>query len=105
MSICDIKCKTWHDVLIEKGFDPSTAKSLIGFVSWNKGEEFNHLGREITEIYAGYEGKVLAKDVISCKFNDKGILFFNKEVSESVANKIFDAIMGYEQNNVYNSLK
>jgi hypothetical protein len=60
---------------MEKGFDSSTAKSLIGFISWNKGEEFNKLGKEITEIFLGYEGKVIAKDVVSSKYNDKGLLF------------------------------
>lgn len=44
----DLLCNTWHDVLIESDFDSSDAKSLIGFISWNKGEEFAHLGREIT---------------------------------------------------------
>lgn len=104
MTICDIKCKTWHDVLMEKGVDSSTSKSLIGFISWNKGEEFNKLGKEITEIFSGYEGKVIAKDVVSSKYNDKGILFFSTDIPENIANEIFDTIMSYEQNHVYNSL-
>ncbi|MEQ8196714.1 MAG: hypothetical protein ABRQ27_01665 [Clostridiaceae bacterium] len=101
MKTCDITCKTWHDVLIEKGFDSSSSRSLIGFLSWNRGEEFRNIGKEITEIFSGYEGKVFARDVVSSKYNDKGILFFNDEISQDIANEMFDAIMSYEQNEVY----
>ena len=104
LDLCDIKCKTWQDVLIEKGFEFSTSKSLIGFISWNEGEEFNKLGKKITEVLSGYQGRVFVKDVVSTNFNDKGLLFFNTEISEESANKIFDAIMSYEQNNVYSTL-
>jgi hypothetical protein len=104
LDLCNIKCKTWQDVLIEKGFEFSTSKSLIGFISWNDGEEFNKLGKKITQVLSGYQGKVFAKDVVSTNFNDKGLLFLDTETSEESANKIFDAIMSYEQNDVYNTL-
>ncbi len=104
LSLDNICCKTWQDVLIEKGFDSSTAKALIGFISWNKGEEFFKLGTEITQLLSGYEGKVFAKDVTAINYNDKGLLFFSTDISQEIANKIFEAIMSYEQNNVYSSL-
>ena len=100
----NIKCKTWHDVLIESGFNPSISKALIGFISWNKGEEFNNLGHEINQMLLNHTGTVFANDVISSKYNDKGLLFFDTEVPISIANEIFDAIMSYEQMNVYNPL-
>lgn len=99
----DLLCDTWHDVLIENGFDSSEAKSLIGFVSWNKGEEFAHLGREITEILSDYEGRVFAKDAVSGSYGDKALLFFDKDISEETAGKMFEAIMNYEQKQVYSS--
>lgn len=104
MDIYNTTCKTWHDVLIEKGLDSSISKSLIGFISWNKGEEFANLGKKITEVLSEYQGRVFAKDVVSSNFNDKGLLFFNVAIPDDVANKIFYAIMSYEQNNVYNTL-
>ena len=104
LDLCSIDCKTWQDVLIEKGFEFSTSKSLIGFISWNKGEEFNKLGKKITEVLSAYQGRVFVKDVVSTNFNDKGLLFLNTEIPEDAANKIFEAIMSYEQNNVYNTL-
>lgn len=104
METCNTKCKTWQQVLIEKGVESSISKSFIGFISWNKGEEFNKLGREITEIFSGYEGKVVAKDVVSNIHNDKGLLFFNADIPENIANEIFDTIMSYEQNEVYSTL-
>ena len=104
MDLCNIECKTWQDVLIEKNFEFSTSKSLIGFISWNEGENFNKLGKKITEVLSGHQGKVFVADVVSTNFNDKGLLFLNTETSEETANKIFDAIMSYEQNNVYNTL-
>lgn len=104
LDLCNTKCKTWQDVLIEKNFESSTSKSLIGFISWNKGEEFNKLGEKITEVLSGYQGKIFAKDVVSTNFNDKGLLFLNTEISKESANKIFDTIMSYEQNNVYKTL-
>ena len=104
MNLHNTDCKTWQDVLLEKGFDYSTAKALVGFLSWNRGEEFSKLGNEITEMLSGYEGKVFAKDVVSLNYNDKGILFFNTDISEEIANKIFEEIMSYEQDDVYNSI-
>lgn len=104
MDLNNICCKTWQDVLIEKGFDSTTAKSLIGFISWNKGEEFSKLGTEITQLLSGYEGRVFAKDVSAINYNDMGLLFFSLDIPQEIANKIFEAIMSYEQNNVYCSI-
>ena len=104
MDLQNANCKTWQNVLIEKGFDVATAKTLIGFLSWNRDEEFSKLGKEITEILSGYKGSIFAKDVVSTNFNDKGILFFSSDISQETANRIFEAIMGYEQNDVYNSI-
>lgn len=101
MTKSDLKCDTWHDILIKSGFNSSTARSLIGFVSWNKGDEFAKLGREITEVLSDYQGKVFAKDAVSSMYGDKALLFFNEDVSEAIANKMFDVIMNYEQKNVY----
>lgn len=104
MATCDLQCKTWQDVLTEKGFDSTISKSLIGFISWNKGEKFTKLGKELTELLSDHEGRVFFKDVLSNKFNDTGLVLFNTDISEDVANEVFDAIMSYEQNNVYNTL-
>lgn len=104
MDRCDIECNTWHDILIKKGFNPDLSRALIGFISWNKGEEFEKLGKEITEVLSGHEGKVFVKDVASTKLNDKGLLFFNMDIPQDVSNNVFDAIMDYEQNEVYNTL-
>lgn len=99
-----IETNTWQDVLTTKGFNHSTVSNLIGFISWNKGEEHPKLGREITELLSTNEGKVFVKDVTSMNFNDKGLLFFSNDVSEETANEIFDVIMDYEQNEVYSTL-
>ena len=104
MAICNTQCKTWQDVLVEKGFDLPISKSVIGFISWNKGEEFNMLGKELTEILSGHAGNVFIKDVVSNNYNDKGLILFNTDIPEYVANEMFDAIMDYEQNNVYHTL-
>lgn len=101
MTTADLLCDTWHDILIKNGLDYSTTKSFIGFVSWNKGDEFVHLGREITEILFGYEGRVFAKDAVSSIYGDKALLFFDQDVSEETAGRIFEIIMNYEQNEVY----
>ena len=103
MDLCDIKCKTWKEILVDEGFEDSISKSLIGFIAWNKGEEFTKLGKKVTQVLSGYQGRVLVKDVVSTNFNDKGLLFLNAEIPEEVANKMFGAIMSYEQNNVYNT--
>jgi hypothetical protein len=104
LDLYNTKCKTWQEVLIEKGLEPSISKALIGFISWNRGEEFNKLGKKITEVLSEHQGKVVVKDVVSANFNDEGLLFLNAETTEEAANKIFEVIMGYEQDNVYNSL-
>ncbi|WP_139264281.1 hypothetical protein [Clostridium magnum] len=97
-------CKTWQDVLIEKGFDPVLSKSFIGFISWNKGEKFTKLGKELTELLLDHRGSVFIKDVSSSKYNDTGLVLFNTDISEDVADEVFEAIMDYEQNNVYDTL-
>jgi hypothetical protein len=104
LDLCNTTCKTWQDVLIEKDFESSISESLIGFISWNKGEEFSKLGKKITEVLSTYQGRVFVKDVASANFNDRGLLFLNTEIPEDAANKMFDAIMSYEQNNVYSTL-
>jgi hypothetical protein len=101
MSTAELKNDTWHDVLIRNGFNPSMAQSLIGFVSWNKGDEFAYLGREITEVLSDYEGRLFAKDAVSSSYGDKALLFFDQDVSEETACKMFEVIMDYEQNQVY----
>lgn len=92
---------TWKDVLVNKGFNKSTADSLIGFISWKEDEIFSKLGQEINDVLNGYEGKVVAKDVISDKHNDKGLLFVNNDLSQEVANSIFNTILDFEHNVVY----
>lgn len=104
MTVYNAQCKTWQDVLIEKGFDSHVSKSLIGFISWNRGEEFTKLGTELTEILSGYEGRIFVKDVVSTDYNDKGLLIFSTDVPEYIVNEMFNAIMDYEQNDVYDSL-
>lgn len=103
MSTSNLNCDTWHDVLIQKGFDSQSVKALIGFICWNKGDEFAKLGSEITEILSGYEGKVYAKDSVSTTYKDRALLFFNEDIPEGTVNKMFDAIMDYEQNEVYST--
>lgn len=102
MHTTDLKHVTWHDILIKNGFDPYIAKSLIGFVSWNKGDEFAYLGREISEVLSGYEGRVFVKDAVSSAYGDKALLFFSQDITGSTANRMFEVIMNYEQNKVYN---
>lgn len=98
MSIKDI---TWKEVLINKGFDKSIAKSFIGFISWDEGRIFPKLGKEINDVLAGYEGKIIACDVTYSKYESIGILFFSENVSQETANKIFETIQDYEHNEVY----
>ena len=99
MSIKDI---TWKEVLINKEFDESIAKSFIGFISWDEGRIFYKLGKEINDVLAGYEGKIIAYDVTCSKYKSIGILFFSEDVSQETANKIFETIQDYEHNEVYN---
>jgi hypothetical protein len=101
MTAANIKHDTWHDVLIENGFEPGKVKSLIGFISWNKGDEFAYLGREITEVLSGYEGRVFVKDTVSSEYGDKALMFFSQDITGSTANRMFEVIMNYEQNHVY----
>ncbi|QZY57286.1 hypothetical protein [Crassaminicella profunda] len=92
---------TWQEVLMNKGFDHSTSKSLIGFIAWKENEIFSRLGEEINDVLCGYEGKVIAKDVISNKYNNKGLLFVNNHISNDLSNKIFEEILDYEHEEVY----
>jgi len=98
MNISDI---IWKEVLVKKGFQQSTADSLIGFISWKENEIFSKLGHEINDVLNGYEGKVIAKDVISDRYNDKGLLFVNNDLPQEVANSIFNTILDYEHHEVY----
>jgi hypothetical protein len=97
----DSTCLTWHEVLIESGINPEMSKSLIGFTSWNQREIPDKLGKHITNILQGYSGKVIVKDVIGTKYNDIGLLLLNNDMPEDVATMVFDIIMKYEQEEVY----
>lgn len=94
-------CLTWHDVLIRKGIEPTVAKSMIGFISWNKDGKLPKLGEEITDVLIDYEGKVYARDVISDNYNHIGILFFSRDIPGDTSNQIFSIIINYEQEEVY----
>ena len=100
----DSTCITWHEVLIKKGISPEMSKSLIGFTSWNQNEIPVKLGKHITDILQEYSGKVIVKDVVGTKYNDIGLLFLNIDIPETVATMIFDIIMNYEQEKVYDVL-
>lgn len=96
-----IDCTTWQDVLVEHGIDKIYAESLIGFVSWNRDEPSPLIGKDITDILKDNHGNVIAKDVGSKSYNDRGLLFINREMDTEAANEIFDIIMKYEQERVY----
>ena len=97
----DSICLTWHEVLIKNGINPEVSKSLIGFTSWNQKELPDKLGKHITDILKEYRGNIIVKDVIGTKYNDIGLLFLNTEIPEDVATNVFDTIMKYEQEDVY----
>jgi hypothetical protein len=101
MAITDILCLTYKDVLSNKGFKDDITANFIGFISWEKGETFPKLGKEINDTMSGYTGKFFANDVISSKYNFIGILFFKKEISDEMANEIFETIIEYEHCEVY----
>jgi len=92
---------TWQQVLINNGIDKDKAKSLIGFVSWNRGEPMRDLGEEMTQILSNHRGKVIVKDVSSVNYNDVGLLLLSQDATATDANEIFNIIMDYEQNEVY----
>jgi len=95
--------QTWGEVLISKGMDKKVADSLIGFISWNKGEPLSSIGKEINDVLNGYQGKIVAKDVVCSKYNDDGLLLFKEIISDEMANSIFETIMFFEQEEVYNT--
>ena len=97
----DSICLTWHEILIKKGINPEMSKSLIGFTSWNQNEIPDKLGKHITDILKEHSGKVVVKDVVGTRYNDIGLLFFKNNIPEDVATKVFDIIMNYEQEEVY----
>ena len=97
----DSTCLTWHEVLIEKGINQEISKSFIGFTSWIQKELPDKLGKHITDILQEYSGKVIVKDVIGTKYNDTGLLFLRNDMPQDVATEVFDAIMKYEQEEVY----
>jgi hypothetical protein len=92
---------TWKEVLAQKGFDRQTADSFIGFIAWEEGNMFAKLGEEITEVLAGHQGEVFAKDVINNKYENTGVLFFNRNIPEETVHQVFDTILTYEHENVY----
>lgn len=100
----DPRCITWCEVLVKKGINPEIAKSLIGFTSWNQKEIPDKLGKHITDILQEYSGKVIAKDVVGTRYNDIGLLFLSNDIPEDVATEIFDIIMNYEQEEVYDTV-
>jgi hypothetical protein len=100
----DSTCITWHEVLMKKGISPEIAKSLIGFTTWNQNEIPDKLGKHITDILQEHSGKVIAKDVVGTDYNDLGLLFLNNDIPEDMATKVFDTIMNYEQEEVYDTL-
>lgn len=99
----DLTCLTWHEVLIKSGIEPEISKSLIGFTSWNQKELPDKLGKHITDILKDYSGKIIVKDVVGTKYNDTGLLFLNVDMPQDVATNVFDTIMKYEQEDVYQS--
>lgn len=94
-------CTTWRDVLTDHGIDAATSKSLIGFLSWNRDEPAPLLGKDITTVLSSHRGNVIVKDVGSMNYNDRGLLFVERDISEETANRMFDIIMKYEQKDVY----
>ncbi len=100
----DLICLTWHEVLIKKGINSEISKSLIGFTSWNQKEIPDKLGKHITDILHEYSGKIIVKDVVGTKYNDIGLLILNNDIPQDVATEIFDIIMNYEQEEVYDIL-
>lgn len=92
---------TWHEVLSKKGFDSSVAECLIGFIAWEKDNIFSKIGREINDVLLGYEGKVIAKDVSNARYNNIGILFVRNDISDKTASEVFDTILKYEHEEVY----
>jgi len=95
---------TWHEVLKNKGFDSKVSKSVIGFIAWEKDNMFQKIGKEINDVLLGYEGKIIAKDVLSNKFNNIGVLFVSDDISQDTSDKIFQAILDYEHEEVYRHL-
>ncbi|AOT72588.1 hypothetical protein [Geosporobacter ferrireducens] len=94
--------KTWHEVLKKAGFNGPIAESLIGFISWEEDKIYPRLGHEMNDVLNNYEGKLVAHDVHSSKYHHQGILFLNKRLPEEISNKILDAILDYEYDEVYN---
>ncbi|MBB6219027.1 hypothetical protein HNQ80_005205 [Anaerosolibacter carboniphilus] len=92
---------TWQEVLAQKGFNEQISKSFIGFIAWEENNMFSRLGEEITEVLAGHEGEVFAKDVINQKYKNTGLLFFNRNLPEKTVDQIFDTILTYEHEDVY----
>lgn len=103
MSINNSTCLTWKDILSEKGFEDSIVNSFIGFITWDKEKIFSKLGKEINDVLAGYEGKIIAMDVVCKKYNSIGILFFKMNISQKDANSIYETILKYEHNEVYST--
>jgi len=92
---------TWHDLLIQKGIDPSSAMALISFVSWNQNTDYPNLGDKITNILSTNSCSLFVKDAISSKYGDRGLIFLNKDLADDTVSNMFNIIMDYEQEDVY----
>ncbi|MFZ5969895.1 MAG: hypothetical protein ACOYVK_22265 [Bacillota bacterium] len=92
---------TWHDLLIQKGIDPSSAKALISFISWNQNTEYPHLGERITNILASNAGSIFVKDAARRKHGDRGLLFLDRDLPDDVASDMFNIIIDYEEEEMY----
>lgn len=92
---------TWQQVLKQKGFPNETAESFIGFIAWEDHHMFSKLGEEITDVLIGHEGKVFAKDVMNQKYKNTGLLFFNRNIPKETVDQVFDTILTYEHETVY----
>jgi len=93
---------TWIDVLKNNGFNSEIAESLIGFISWKDNNIYSNLGEEISDVLNGYKGEFYTKDVNNNKYDSFGILFLKKNFPDNLANNIYDSILDYENNQVYN---
>lgn len=94
---------TWQELLEEKGIEPKLARKIFAFISWNENEGFSGLGNKITQILFSCNDRLIIKDVTSKKYNDIGLLFLTEDLSTEIANEIFDIIMSYEQEVIYNT--
>lgn len=93
---------SWKDLLSKKNIDKNVIEKFIGFISWQPDNIYPKLGKEITDILTGYTGNVIAIDVYCEKYNTLGLLFVNKTISIENAEVIFNTIISYENEEIYN---